>query len=287
MAHFDDRPAGRQTFAALTDLTDVKGDMVSIFGSDQQREQTSTDQVEAVPPRRRRNTAIDVSLLGAAGLMLAAGVFAGNSVLNPVASGMSKSDDLYSAAEFRPSGRRQEAVVAPRGLPAPAAAAAPGPETGASPATVAPVLPHSEPPVHAPASRAAIADVADTETKRVAVVAPRRVPIPVSTTASVDASRAAAAEDRRPPSNPSPVGRSNCSTLEECADPLLRSDDQDVADAYQQATVAGVRPKTLREYRAEWIRARRLSSRRPAEAAKIYQMIGSDLRLLAADPAIE
>ena len=75
--------------------------------------------------------------------------------------------------------------------------------------------------------------------------------------------------------------------MSECLESRLRAGERGVARAYDTAMTAGVWARTLREYRAEWIRARGLAMRKPQEAIRIYGMIGSDLRLLAADPTLD
>jgi len=82
-------------------------------------------------------------------------------------------------------------------------------------------------------------------------------------------------------------GQVACSTAEECLRSRVRYGDQRVAASFEMAAAAGVRSSILRDYRDEWVRARGLAIKRPQEAVRVYGMIDSDLRLLAADPTVE
>ena len=282
MAHFEDRAADRQTSAASRSITHVKDDMVAIFGSDQRIDPKPTGRPQSVRPSSRRGMVIAASL-GGAGLMLAAGVVGGKSVLNAASSGTSKTSGLYKAANFPLPNPRQEAAVASPVQRGPVVALKPEPEKGAPTPAVAPIHPVTASGTTASTRQGALTDLADAGLQRTPDVAPRRIAILAQ---SADVSRPAATEDKRAKSTPPLVSRPSCST-NGCVDPRLPADEQEVATAYQEATIAGVRPKTLREYRAEWLRARGLASKRPAEAARVYRMIKSDLRLLAADPTID
>lgn len=83
------------------------------------------------------------------------------------------------------------------------------------------------------------------------------------------------------------AARPGCATADECLQSEARDGDKRVMASYEMASAAGVRPATLRDYRDEWLRARGLVARRPQEALRVYGMIESDLRLLAADPSAE
>ncbi len=285
MAHFEDRAAGRQTFPASTSITDVNGDMVAIFGPDQRIDPKPTGRTQSVRPSSRRGMII-ATFLGVAGLMLAAGVVGGKSVLNAASSGASATSGVYKAANFPLPNSRQEAALASRVQRSPVLALKSEPEKGAPTPAIAPIQPVTASATTASARQSAGSGLADAGLQPVPDVVPRRSAIFVQSAASADVARPAAVEDRRAKSTPPIVGRPSCS-LNGCVDPRLPSDEQEVASAYQEATIAGVRSRTLRDYRAEWVRARGLASKRPAEAARIYGMIKSALRLLAADPTID
>lgn len=59
--------------------------------------------------------------------------------------------------------------------------------------------------------------------------------------------------------------------------------DRRTGEAFEDAAAAGVRPKTLREYRSEWNRARGEADSRPGEALRILAMITHDLKQLTND----
>jgi len=79
--------------------------------------------------------------------------------------------------------------------------------------------------------------------------------------------------------------RADCFDDASCLAPQLQAAERTVAIAYDRATAAQVRAGTLRDYRDEWVRARRVALKRPREALRIYGMIVSDLRLFADDAA--
>jgi len=184
-----------------------------------------------------------------------------------------------------------KAVAARRTTPPPRQAAAPvelaAPAMPVAPVALAattvlpsvPPVPAGEPavlppPVVAPVSAAPRArevvadDVADAVQRNERVERVERlVPVP----------------DRRPALASVATRREACFDEASCLAPQLRAAERGVAVAYDQATQAQVRAGTLRDYRDEWLRARRVAARRPREALRIYGMIAADLRLFAED----
>ena len=78
------------------------------------------------------------------------------------------------------------------------------------------------------------------------------------------------------------IQRFNCDDDgDPCLAPRAEVAEQRVADAYEQAVRAGVRPRDLRGYRGEWDRARGVAVEQPRYALRLYAMITSDLLNLA------
>lgn len=273
--------------------------MVAIFGPDQRADATPLRD-RTVPARtngRRRVIVAALSLCGVA-TMLTAGVVGGTRVFDAVPQGERSRGDL-ARDDRRPSRTPPQPVaVAGADRPAPVPVSDPPMETAAAPVpeTALPAAPVAPPAdmVVASTDGSRYADVADAPATRTDVVvrrgaeavAPQRVAV-LPAGGPRNADRMPRADEGRPAVAFASTRRTGCATVRECLQPQLRAGEQGVAAAYQRATIAGVRAKTLREYRDEWIRARGLAVKRPQEAIRIYGMIGSDLRLLASDPTIE
>ncbi len=251
-----DRIAGR----------DVAADMAALFGP-------SVRPAPATPPRplpvrsRRRGRTL---ALGAAGLAVAvtAGVLAGTSAVGPVVPPHGATAPVRAAAP-----------VAPRVGPAPAVTAAAWPV--ALPPTVASAAPDAAPSVTDPADPAPVA--APTAVRRSAApVAPHYTAPPRAAAPA----RLAATPRLPAAAGPRPVALRDERCLDDryCAAVRLYEADGDVAAAYAEATQAGVRARLLRDYRGEWLRARRVGRSRPREALRVYGMIAADLHMLATDP---
>ena len=71
-----------------------------------------------------------------------------------------------------------------------------------------------------------------------------------------------------------------------CYGARIAAAEQTLAAAYQRALSAGVRPKTLREYRPETERARRSAITDPEQALQLYGLITSDFEALAREPTM-
>lgn len=253
-----DRIAGR----------DVAEDMAALFGS-------GVRPAPAIPPRplpvrsalRGRSLA-----LGAAGLAVAvtAGVLAGTSAVGPVVPPHGVTAPVRAGARAAPT---PEAPAATLPVAPPASALAATPEPAASvvdPARLAEPAPTAY--AAAPtASRPSAAPVASRDT------APPRAAAPTRYAA---APRVPAAPSARPVA----LRGERCLDDPYCAGERLYEADGDVAAAYAEATQAGVSARLLRDYRGEWLRARRVGRDRPREALRVYGMIAADLHMLATDP---
>ena len=75
----------------------------------------------------------------------------------------------------------------------------------------------------------------------------------------------------------------DCDSDGSCIDGQLEAAERDIADAYAEATNAGVRARILRGYRNEWLRARDQADGRPREALRLYAMMTADLHNLSED----
>jgi hypothetical protein len=253
-----DRIAGR----------DVAEDMAALFGP-------GVRPASATPPRplpvrsRRRGRAL---ALGAAGLAAAvtAGVLAGTSAVGPV---------------LPPHGATAPVRVAARAVPTPAA---PAPMRSiAAPATALAAASEPAPTVADPVRATESAPTGYAAAPL--AVRPSAAPVPPRYTApprSAAPTRFAAAP--RVPSAPTArrvaLRGERCLDDPYCTAERLYDADGVVAGAYAEATEAGVSPRLLRDYRGEWLRARRVGRDRPREALRVYGMIAADLHMLATDP---
>ncbi|MBW6527524.1 hypothetical protein KZ813_11800 [Sphingomonas sp. RHCKR7] len=253
---------------------DVAEEMAALFGP-------GVRPASAAPPRplparsgRRRSLA-----LGAAGLAVAvtAGVLAGTSAVGPVAR---------SPAAPVPT-RAATRAAAPSAVPN----ATPGPAPLALPPTVLADSPEAVPPVAEmarPAERAPIDPAAPLRARAtLAPVAPRYTAPPRPTAAEryAAAPRVPSAPAARPVAVRAASGNGErCLDDPYCAGERLYDADGEVAAAYAEATQAGVSARLLRDYRGEWLRARRVGRSRPREALRVYGMVAADLRMLATDP---
>lgn len=257
-----DLPAtGPQTPQATPKIKGVADDMAAIFGREV-RSAPAALPVLAHPERLRRRRRPWLAMLAAGGVlaMLTAGIVGGSNVMEaPVAAPAKR------VATKRPQPLPQPAAV-PAVAPQPVQIAdatpalPPSPDAGTEDAPVTPEAPAPRP--YTPA-------------REMSIDAPPRPVAPRVERPSYAPERAAVLAT-------APV-RSACFDEASCLAPQLRSAERTVAIAYDQATMAQVRAGTLRDYRDEWLRARRVAVRRPREALRIYGMIAADLRVFAED----
>ncbi|MGK6322515.1 hypothetical protein ACMGDM_05465 [Sphingomonas sp. DT-51] len=235
--------------------------MAAIFGTSVRPDTASPPpRYAAARPRRRRH----LVALGGAGLAVAvaAGVLLGTSAVTPVTPDARSTRAVQShvAAAPRPA-------VAPSLPPEVVPAVTPAPVLAArAPA----VEPEPEPETMAAQPAAAV------PRPRAYALAPR---VPSTVRALPDTRRGAVKQVRR--------WDDGCLDDISCAGARLYDADGAVADAYAEATQQGVSARLLRDYRDEWLRARRVGRDRPREALRLYGMIGADLRTLAADADTE
>ncbi|MBY9064394.1 hypothetical protein K7957_15765 [Sphingomonas yunnanensis] len=251
---------------------DVAEDMAALFGS-------GVRPAPATPPRplparsARRGRSL---ALGAAGLAVAvtAGVLAGTSAVGPAVSRPA------AAAPSRAAVARAMPDAAPSRAPValPPTALADLPAALPSPAEIARTAEHA--PID---DRAAPLPALATP----APVAPRYTapPRPVAAPRFAAAPRLPSAPTARPVAVRAVSGNGEgCLDDPYCAGERLYDADGEVASAYAEATQAGVSARLLRDYRGEWLRARRVGRNRPREALRVYGMVAADLRMLATDP---
>ena len=242
----------------------VADDMAAIFGS---VGRASADTPVAKRPASARsiksNRAILAISAGTLAATIAAGLYAGKSVIaNPLATPASRVEDRAPQAV----GRRtlgaspvvaDAVVVAPAPSPAVALVPAPVSPRETSPLPVAPASPAEPPPLpRAPAFSPAANPM-------VRHASPATVVPPASSS----------------PAASHPLGCDDDGDA--CLDSRIDVAERRVADAYEQAVKAGVRPRDLSGYRGEWNRARREATERPRYALRLYAMITSDLLNLA------
>jgi len=217
--------------------------------------------------RRRRRPWRAVLATGGVVTMLAVGVVAGSTVM--------EAPDAVPAKAV--AARRT--TPPPRQAAAPVELAAPAMPVALAATTVQP----SVPPVPAgePAALPPPVSAASRAREGVAEDVADALPRPVPRSEPVE--RLVPVLDRRPALASVATRREACFDEASCLAPQLRAAERGVAVAYDQATQAQVRAGTLRDYRDEWLRARRVAARRPREALRIYGMIAADLRLFAED----
>jgi hypothetical protein len=288
MAQSEDLAPDWQTFDSPAGVRGVRDDMVAIFGPDQRADlKPLLNRAEPVRSSGSRRMVLAAVTICGVATMLTAGVVGGMRVLNTPHNGSPESSGVYKVAEFSPGSPTEAAAAESLAQPNPVpvsslkdgqVAATPSLTSATASASVSPAA--TTPIVVEPSSaEAAVRRSSGAPAERADVVAPAELPARLDRTVGAVGARALITPDFVP--GPS------CSSAYECLEPQLRSTEQGVAAAYERATIAGVRPKTLRDYRAEWIRARSLATKRPQEAIRLYGMIGSDLRLLAVDPTID
>jgi hypothetical protein len=252
----------------------VASDMESIFGA-------ALRPMAAVVPRpepevlSRSRSWARLAAMGLLSVTAAAGVMTGKSVTatpaaRPVASEPARAaapravliaaaprietspaaaevpDDAPSAIGSTPEHTTRVLVAAPSPPPLPTAYR---PRVAAAPA----ILPATTPAAPAPGTAPAPAP---------APVAYREPPAPAPTRIMVDC-------DRDP---------------DACFAARLEWADRRTGEAFGNAAAAGVQPGILREYRAEWNRARGKADDRPGDALRIMAMITHDLKQLTNDP---
>lgn len=246
---------------ATPKIKGVADDMAAIFGREL-RSAPAALPVLAHPERLRRKRRPWLAMLAAGGVvtMLTAGIVGGSNVMEAPAAAPAK-----RIATKRPQPLPQPAAV-PAVAPQPVQIADATPSLPPSPNAVADDAPVT-PAAPAPRPYVSTRDI-------VAEAPPRPVARPVE--------RPSYAPDRAAVLATAPT-RSACFDEASCLAPQLRSAERTVAVAYDQATMAQVRAGTLRDYRDEWLRARRVAVRRPREALRIYGMIAADLRVFAED----
>lgn len=253
-----DRIAGR----------DVAEDMAALFGP-------GTRPTAAPPPRPvpvrsgRRGRSL---ALGAAGLAMAvtAGVLAGTSAVGPVVPPHGATAPVRAVARALPT-PRTPAPVRPVDPPVTALAAAPE----RAPSFADPVRAAAPAPTRfAAAPTAAPPDVPPAPSRYTAR------PRSAAPTRFAAAPRSPAAPSARPVA----LRGDGCLDDPYCAAERLYDADGEVAAAYTEAAQAGVSARLLRDYKGEWLRARRVGRDRPREALRVYGMVAADLRMLATDP---
>jgi hypothetical protein len=252
---------GPQTSQATPKIKGVADDMAAIFGREL-RSDAAALPILVRPEQLHRKRRPWLAALAAGGVvtMLAAGIVGGSNVMEAPVAAAAK-----SVATKRPHPLPQPAAV-PVVAPQPVQVADATPSLPPSPVTVeedAPVTPEAAAPRPYVTNRDIVAD------------APPRPVAPRVERPSYAPERAAALATA--------PARSTCFDEASCLAPQLRSAERTVAVAYDQATMAQVRAGTLRDYRDEWLRARRVAVKRPREALRIYGMIAADLHVFAED----
>ena len=266
-----------QEQAAGTNIQGVRDDILAIFGPDQRLDQPIRKRAKPVTRKASQRLIIAALSVGGSVTAIALGVFGGWSVFQS-SSGAPAEQQRYAALQSAKVSTRTSAksnsaldetqpdpvvasdlIAAPSNATSSLSAALPGPASSAREVALKPQLKASAARGHTVA--------------------------PIVTSVKID--RPVEADDHREAIPSYGLQKPSCLTVGDCIQEQLRDGERDVAVAYERATLAGVRSRTLSEYRDEWIRARRLAQRRPQEAGRIYAMIASDLGLLAADPTIE
>jgi hypothetical protein len=238
----------------------VADDLGSIFGADRRADESLVDAPATIavePPHASRKPLMALIGVGALAIMVAGGLVVGN-----------------EATGGTPAPRERVRVASPAPVPAQpvvalTAATPPAPmaEMAAEPvATVEPLAPVARPTL----TRERV--VPDAERRPLDLLpAPARPFYP--------------AVDETEPTVVVPARRVTCEERGDCPDTALLAADRQVASAYDDAIGAGVRNRDLRDYRAEWIRARSRSAGDPQGALRIYGMVAADLHTLAQDAA--
>lgn len=258
MVEPDMPPSGPKRPDVSPKIRAVADDMAAIFGPAQRTDMVALpDRLRRDTPRRPRRGWLALLAAGGVVTMLAAGVVGGSNVLAPPAVVPTKA--VRRAASPTPP-PRVDTVAAPEPVQL-AAAPMPSDSSASVPAADAP------PPVTEPAAR-------PLSPEPVAAPAPKAMPSRSEPRIAPDRDTRLATVSTR---------RTDCFDEASCLAPQLQAAERTVAVAYDRAIAAQVRAGTLRDYRDEWVRARRVALKRPREALRIYGMIISDLRLFADD----
>lgn len=249
----------------------VRDDIFAIFGGDQ-RTQTSTASTRVKPSKAKRRGKLSLAVLSLSGvaIMAAAGVLAGTNAIEPAAPKKDVVSTKIAKVTIPP---HSEALLPPAAVQPVQLQASDVAVTGIDQSTpaleAAPTRPKGEVTLHSQSKQTAAP-----RTSNIKVVADKIEPTDDN-------------GDNPVVIDSETAGRVSCRTAEECLQSRIRRDDQRVASSYEMAAAAGVRSSLLRDYGDEWIGARGLAKKRPQEAIRIYGMIDSDLRLLAADPTVQ
>ncbi len=259
----------------------VADDMTAIFGATH-RGDLPNDRAPALVPQRRHRAWRALVAVGGVATMITAGLIGGSAVLDSGAAPAQRAAPKRIATRPAAAPTVAPVMVAAATVPTPT----PGDtaeaqdyrgdtedrgDTGyrgdADDRAGADYRVDSAPADGAtPAPPAAAArQTARADERPIVVPRPRRAERPV-------------AIDRAPPAL---YAARTCYDEASCLAPQLQAAERTVAVAYDRATAAQVRNGTLRDYRDEWLRARRVSQRRPREALRIYGMIAADLQLYA------
>lgn len=275
MTHSDNQVSDMRMHQPGSGIDSVKDDMAAIFGS-KQRADAKPPLSRAMPAKRKVSRTPLYAALSVCGVatMLVAGVVGGQSVLIVAPAKSERSGPMPAVKQAPAIPSTSMAAVSPTQSRPVMSAGFPAQLDVSTPSL--PSIPTTEAafPLKAP-------------TSNVSIVRTNRGTGPVPAVLAQHLDQTAASSGDRLKQASAPVLRADCLTVSDCLEFQLRAGENGVARAYETATIAGVRPKTLREYQAEWIRARAVAIKQPQEAIRIYGMIRSDLRLLAADPTLD
>ncbi|MBB4153220.1 hypothetical protein GGQ80_001108 [Sphingomonas jinjuensis] len=238
----------------------VADDLSSIFGEDRRLRETIDDLAPvkaAVAPSASRKPLMALIGVGALAVMVTGGLIAGNEATGGTPA---------------PAYRTQIATPAPTPVQPVVALAAATPPAPAETMAAEPFAGAEREAPAAPSRLVRARDVGgDVRRPEVALPAPAR-PFDATDEALV-------------PTVVVPARRLTCDDRGDCPDTPLLAADRQVADAYNDAIGAGVRNRDLRDYRAEWIRARTRAAGDPQGALRIYGMVAADLTTLAQEAA--
>ena len=256
----------------------VAQDMEMIFGALPRQAVPVVPRPEPEVRSRSRNWA-RLAAMGLLSVTAAAGVITGNSVTATPAAPPSASEPTIASLATRPPVTAAAPALASSSVPA---ATAPGERTptitpasagGARTFVAAPLQPQTQTQTQ---TRQAYRPPVTTQQAAEPSVAPAP-PAPAPAAYREPQAPAAAAPTRivvdcdRDP--------------QACFAARLEWADRRTGEAFETAAAAGVRPKTLREYRSEWNRARGKADDRPGDALRIMAMITHDLKQLTTHPA--
>lgn len=253
-------PGHADRFDSATIARHVADDLGSIFGADRRPDEppiAGSSAIAAEPVRASRKPLVALIGVGALAVMVAGGLVAGN-----------------EATGGTPAPTERTRIASPAPVPAQpvvalTAAAPPAPIEATAAAPVATV--DREAPVARP--RVMPERFVGNEDRQPLDLLP------------VPARPFYPAADETEPTVVVPARRVSCEERGDCPDTALLAADRQVANAYNDAISAGVRNRDLRDYRAEWIRARSRAAGDPQGALRIYGMVAADLNTLAQDAA--